>query len=602
MLDFSGGYAKANLSGLPTGPVGFPTRSMAQSPAAFQRLASRIAASRRWVVIAMLLPLHAALFSEPGSDLARVWLLVHFGFFLLWQPFIAGERELEIFSGALLVGITAATLYFLAGWMIVAWLLILIGILGGRVFTVRGASRQNRFYLVAFAYVLALMLLRAVPALVLPGQPIPESLAGLSFIWLPIVLVPLAVLPLAQQEGDSNQMFDFFYAVLVFQLGVVMVLGSIALMRFTGDAYFASVALTALGFGFALFVLAVLWNPLRGFGGLRTYFSRYLLSVGMPFELWMRRVAELAEGEPDAQRFLEQSLREIASFAWVRGTEWRSPDGDGQFGESSEYSTRFTYHELEVVFHTDISLSPALFLHMRLLAQVVGEFYEGKRREMALRRNAYLQAVHETGARLTHDVKNLLQSLYALTSMAQKLPGDGTGGLLQRQLPQLTQRLRSTLEMLREPEVPTRELTVPARAWWREIERRLADSGVRLEAAIEEDTGVPQILFDSFIDNGIDNAREKKAHEPAIEIAIVFECGAKRVALSVCDTGSKIEGAVASHLFREPIERGTGLGIGLYQAAKQAQQAGYRLELGRNVAGDVRFTLAKDSALAAVQG
>ena len=111
---------------------------------------------------------------------------------------------------------------------------------------------------------------------------------------------------------------------------------------------------------------------------------------------------------------------------------------------------------------------------MRLLAQVVGEFYEGKRRETALRHNAYLQAVHETGARLTHDVKNLLQSLYALTSMAQKLPGEGTGGLLQRQLPQLTQRLRSTLDMLRSPEVPTRELTVPSSVWWRDLERRLA--------------------------------------------------------------------------------------------------------------------------------
>ena len=39
---------------------------------------------------------------------------------------------------------------------------------------------------------------------------------------------------------------------------------------------------------------------------------------------------------------------------------------------------------------------------------MVGEFYENKRRETVLRRNAYLQAVHETGARMTHDIKNLL--------------------------------------------------------------------------------------------------------------------------------------------------------------------------------------------------
>jgi signal transduction histidine kinase len=560
------------------------------------RLSTKVAANRRLVVIAMLLTLHAAVFAEPGSEFARAWLLVHFGLFLLWQPFIAGEREFEIFSAALLVGITAVTIYFFAGWMIVAWLLILIGILGGRVFTVRGASKQSRFYLMAFAYVLAVMLLRAVPALVLTEQSIPESLARFSAIGLPLALVPLAFLPLAQQEGDSNQLFDFFYAVLVFQLGVVMVLGSIALMRFTGGAYFSSVALTALGFGGALFVLAVLWNPRRGFGGLRTYFSRYLLSVGMPFELWMRRIAELAESEPDSRRFLEQSLREIATFAWIRGALWRSPDGDGELGEKGEFASRFSYHELEVVFYTDISLSPALFLHMRLLAQVVGEFYEGKRREMELRRNAYLQAVHETGARLTHDVKNLLQSLYALTSMAQKLPGEGTGGLLQRQLPQLTQRLRSTLDMLRTPEIPTRELTVNASSWWNDLTRRLAEMGITLRAEIDSDQEIPPALFDSFIDNTVDNATDKAVREPGIEIVVALTCNEDRVELAVWDTGSQVDDLAAGRLFREPIERGGGLGIGLYQAARQAQQAGYRLELASNVLGNVRFTLTRAPA------
>src|SRR6185436_18684112 len=155
-------------------------------------------------------------------------------------------------------------------------------------------------------------------------------------------------LPSPAEDGEAAQVFDFFYAVLVFQLGVVLVLGSIALMRFTDEQYFTAVALTAMGFGVALFVLAVLWNPLRGFGGLRTYFSRYLLSVGMPFEMWMRKIAELAETEGDSRRFLEQAFGEIASFPWIRGAHWRSPDGEGSFGFSGTYSTRFVFHALEV--------------------------------------------------------------------------------------------------------------------------------------------------------------------------------------------------------------------------------------------------------------
>ena len=101
----------------------------------------------------------------------------------------------------------------------------------------------------------------------------------------------------------------------------------------------------------------MLWNPLRGFGGLRTYFSRYLLSVGMPFELWMRKIAELSETEPDSSVFLDESFREIASFPWIRGAQWRSPDGESGFGVAEGYATRFSYHQLEVIFHTEVSLS-----------------------------------------------------------------------------------------------------------------------------------------------------------------------------------------------------------------------------------------------------
>jgi signal transduction histidine kinase len=554
------------------------------------RLSAGLARHRRWVVVAMLLSLHAGLVAIPGGDFQRVWLLVHFGLFLLWQPFFSADRELDLVAGALVFVITIVTISFLAGWMIVGWLLLLLGILGGRVFTIQATSR-NRFYLVAFGYVLAILVLRAVPSLLLQGVDFPQGVELFARYALPLPLVALAVLPFGDPRADAAHVFDFFYAVLVFQLGLVVVLGSLALMRFTGDHYFASVALTTLGFGAALFVLAVLWNPLRGFGGLRTYFSRYLLSVGLPFELWMRRIAELAETESEPRRFLEASLKEVGDFPWVRGARWHSPDGDGSFGAESLHATRFTFHELELVFHTEIRLSPALFLHVRLLAQVVGEFYEGKRREAMLRRSAYLEAVHETGARLTHDVKNLLQSLYALTSMAPKEPTEGYMGLLQRQLPQLTRRLNTTLEKLRSPAVATTEMPVPAREWWRDLERRLDGSAVTLEAEIEADRAVPVALLDGFVENTLDNALAKQAREPGIAVSVRFSVREDRVGLSVCDGGTAMPPEVEARIFREPVERAGGLGIGLFHTARLARQAGYRLSLASNRAGAVCFTL-----------
>jgi hypothetical protein len=554
------------------------------------RLSRAVLSGRRWVVMAMMVALHLALISDPDELFQRLWLLVHFGFFLLWQPFFAAEREVDVVAMLLLLGVLLVLLWFAAGWMIIMWLVLLLGILGGRVFTVR-AAEGNRFYLVAFAYMLTMLLMWAVPAFVLGQEELPDPIALFAQRFLPLTLVLLAILPFPEND-ERSQVFDFFYAVLVFQLGIVLVLGSIVMMRYTGDDYVESVGATVMLFAALLFVFAVLWNPMRGFGGLRTYLSTYLMSVGMPFELWMRRVAELAETEDDPRRFLEQSLQQIAEFPWMRGGEWRSPDGEGRFGSASDFSTRFSYHHLEVVFHTEIRLSPALFLHMRLLAQVVGEFYEGKRREMALRQNAYLQAVHETGARLTHDVKNLLQSLYALMSMAPRgAPAGGYDSLLQRQLPQLTHRLQAALEKLRSPEVPTKELASNVSQWWADVERRLAGSDVACVSRIRLDVPVPTNLFETFIENAVENARGKRARDGGVAISLELESDEDGARLRVSDTGSAIPSAIVAKLFQEPVERAQGLGIGLYHVARQALLAGYRLTLAENRDGRVCFAL-----------
>ena len=583
---------------LPAPTVSTPSPvSSRRSP---QRLATALAAGRRWVILGMLLSLHAAMISEQGSVLQRLLLLSHFGFFLVWQPFFAAERELKVFSVVLLVALTATIMYFLPGWLIVTWLLLLLGILGGRVFMTQSGER-NRFYLVAFMYVLTLLLLWVEPAMLLGESAVPSVVASFAREFLPLVLALLVFMPRPREEHVA-QVFDFFYALLVFQLCVVVVLGSIVVMRFTGEPYMNSVIITLFGASIALFVFAAMWNPMRGFGGLRTYFSVYLMSVGLPFEMWMRRVAELAETENDPRRFLELSLNEISTFPWMRGGRWKSHDGEGRFGEETEYVSRYAYESLEIAFFTKMLLSPALLLHMRLLSQVVGEFYEGKRRESMLRRNAYLQAVHETGARLTHDMKNLLQSLYTLTSMAPRGEDDAYGALLQRQLPQLTRRLQGTLDKLRSPEAPVTDLAVRASAWWSDLERRLRGADVRLDAAIDIDASIPAGLFESFVENTLDNARAKRAHEPEVAIAIRFTCAAELCELTVCDTGARVPDTISERLFREPLERATGMGIGLYHLGRLANAAGYRVALTRNLDGDVCFSLVRNAEPQAASG
>ena len=550
----------------------------------------------------MLLSLHAGLVSDSGGNFQRIWLMVHFGLFLLWQPFVSTNQELKVFAILLLLSITGVVLYRLAGWMLVMWVAILIGIMGGKVFTLQ-AARRSRFYLVAVFYLFTVLLIWTVPVSFLEIKNVPDGLRALASVFLPLSLLAMVFLPYRAEDESTAQVFDFFYSIIVFQLVVVLVLGSIAAMQIDNNQYFQAVLLTVLTFSVALFILAVLWGPRTGFGGLRTYFSRYLMSVGMPFELWMRRIAELSEAEMSSARFLKNALDEIETFPWIVGCSWTSADGPGKFGRETEYPSRFHYHDLDIAFFTEINISPALFLHLRLLAQVVGEFYEGKRREQILKQNAYMQAVHETGARLTHDMKNLLQSLYALTSAGiaqnensrrQKTEYEA---MLERQLPQLAKRLQATLDKLQNPALGGESVILHAVEWWRDMTGRYVESGIIFQNNGNLQGAIPATLFDSILENCLENARKKRQAEPEIEIVVEFAVEPTPM-LAITDTGSAIPLAAVDSLFRAPVpsSRRGGFGIGLYQASRQAEQAGYQLRLAENLPGRVRFELTPKSS------
>jgi signal transduction histidine kinase len=578
---------------------------------ASNRVANWLIRQRRWLIIVMLLSLHLALMSHATDMLfSRVCLMVHFGLFLIWQPFVSAERELNVIAVAILLGITSVLLYSLAGWMLVAWIAILIAIMGGKVFTLQ-AARRSRFYLVAVLYLFLILLAWTVPVSLLGITSLPVGMRTLAAIGVPLVLIAMVFLPFRPEDESTQQVFDFFYSIFVFQLVVVLVLGSLAAMRVTGNQYFPAVLLTVLSFAGALLLLAILWGPRAGFGGLRTYFSRYLMTVGMPFELWMRRIAELSEMEMSSSRFLSSAMEEVGKLPWIVGARWKSADGENRFGRESAHAATFHYHDLEITFHTEIDLSPALFLHVRLLAQVIGEFYEGKRREQVLKQNAYLQAVHETGARLTHDIKNLLQSLFAITSAslsaqarasADALPDGVTDRraptpfeqMLQRQLPHLTKRLQNTLEKLRNPAVATSDVIFPAREWWLDAASRHTTEGVHFVPNAEIVGNVPANVFDSVLENCLENARKKREREPGIHIRVELMSG-DTPSLSITDDGSAIPNTTAIDLFKAPVAsgRGGGLGIGLYQAARQAAESGYVFKLDENRAGSVRFLLVR---------
>src|SRR5690606_23699073 len=101
---------------------------------------------------------------------------------------------------------------------------------------------------------------------------------------------------------------------------------------------------------------------------------------------------------------------------------------------------------------------------------------------------------------------------------------------------------------------------------------------------------LPRSLFDSVADNLLRNAIAKRAVDPAVRVRISLQAG-EQLVLRVCDTGAPVPEDIAPGLMRAPVSSRGGLGIGLYQAARQAGAAGYQLSLESNRDGEVCFGL-----------
>lgn len=543
----------------------------------------------RWLLLAMLGLLHGVMLFGVESLWARPLLLAHLGVFLLWQPMWRGEREVGRGAFASIVLAAAVAMFWLSWWVVAFWVSGLFGLVGARVFAFR--DRWTRLlYLLVMVYLLGALLLWVVPNLFVAQSTIET---GYLLIWfvLPLLLLIMAVLPIGNAPVESTQTVDFIYSLLLFMLLILVVLGSLAFMSLGHLDYLGALVRTLFLIGLVLLGLGSLWNPRFGFSGLQVMFSRYLLNVGTPFESWLTRLAEAAQRAQDPASYLRHAIDLLADFPWLSGLSWQSPDGTGQLGQFSEYAVVVQEGDLRLSVYAKHQLNPGVLLHVHLLAQLIGYFYQAKQREQSLRDITRLQAVYETGSRLTHDLKNMLQSLLSLSSIAQNRE-ERAQQLLQQQLPLLTQRIELTLSKLKQPEIESETPQLALNAWWDTLKQRNQYHNIdwrspdRLPA-----NKIPAALFDCITDNLIDNVLKKRQSEPGIGIFV--ELSPEPLRLIVCDSGSPIPEAVAAKLLRAAVVSEEGLGIGLYQAARWAEQMGYRMSLASNRQGRVCFELSK---------
>jgi hypothetical protein len=373
----------------------------------------------------------------------------------------------------------------------------------------------------------------------------------------------------------------------------VLVLGAFVIRQLSHGNYVLALAQALLVTAGILIAVSWLWDPRGGFAGIGQLMNRYFMSVGMPFERWMHNLANLAEQERDPDKFVRAAAQDICALPWVTGIDWETVAQRGMAGHITRHATDARMGPLRLTLYTRWSPSPTLVLHVRLLARLLADYYEAKQREQEQRQNAYMHAIYETGSRLTHDVKNLLQSLGSLCAAVEassEADAAALRRLLQRQLPQVTQRLQGTLDKLNRRPDAAPEMG-PAHAWWRGLVQRYAHEGVLFDAAgVPEEARLPVELFDSAADNLLQNAVAKRRGTPGLSIAatLAWEQGP---VLRVCDSGDAIAEPLAHQLFATPVASAQGLGVGLYQAGRLATANAYRLALASNVSGKVCFDL-----------
>jgi signal transduction histidine kinase len=560
------------------------------------RLANRLVAWRSLLFVSLLALLHLVIVLGASDPLAKTVFVVQLGLFILWQPFVRSDQRLSplaLILLALLIGVVA---FWLSEWALVVWVTLLGGIVGGKVllFESRGAKY---FYLLALAYLVAALLFMVVPAAV-PGEINPRNPATLLGQWvLPFIFPAMLLIPRHEESDNQPEVIDFLYSVLMVLLLGVLVLGSLALMMLWNRTYVQSLIEILLIIGVVLLVLGWIWHPHGGMVGVSTILSRYLLSIGLPMEQWLHTLADFAHGEADPESFVAASCDEmVRRLSWVTGVSWSTQAAHGSAGKLTGRSSEFRFDNLELAIYTRYQMTSSLRWHFNLLAQLIAEFHADKQRSRQLERLSYVQAVYETGARLTHDTKNILQVLRTLCTAVEQQGEEVSPefvALMRRQLPAVAFRLEQTLDKLQAPQADSQERTALP-AWWDELRRRYASMqiGFVTKGDLPPGATIPVVLFDHVAENLLANSLAKTSTDGAIPIRVVLNWTSAGAELEVQDGGAEIPAALAAKLLQGPVPSERGLGIGLYQSARLAAQGGYGLALAINEPGNVSFRLA----------
>ena len=537
----------------------------------------------------MMISLIAAISFSDNINITRSLYITHFGFFLMWQPVYKQEMDFSLANLIVLLGLIGIFLVWLNVWLTPFWMLLLLSLLTGRIFY-QGIGRVG-YGIAVIVLFLQLILITTPQLFSLHGFSAPV-IATLELL-LVLSLVPLFFIKSEIHHQSTH--VDFIRGFLIVILTSFLCMGSVIVTYTAKIPYIQSLASSIIIAAIFLLTTALLWSPRGGFSGLARLWERYLLNIGGPFEQWISQLSSLEANtslEPDY--FLKTSIKYLQERHWICGIYWKTDKTEELVGDRSKYLVTVSDDKAVLTLYAFSPIGPALLLHSKLLLSVLMFYYKAKLQERQLTKQAHLRAIYETGSKLTHDVKNILQSTKTLTQVMVQDDGRTaeTYQILKKQLPLLTERLQTTLDKLSAPVLESSQ-SVSLKSWWQEIQSKYAGRNISFTETVHSDPLIPVEMFNTVTENLLDNARSKRLIQPDLSITVILQSDNNHIDLRVMDNGSPVPDETAAQLFEEVIFSENGFGIGLYQSGQLARKAGYSLTLEHNNQGNVCFRLSR---------
>ncbi|MDZ7734833.1 MAG: hypothetical protein U5P41_00750 [Gammaproteobacteria bacterium] len=350
----------------------------------------------------MLMTLHAAILADVSTPLGRSLVLAHLGLFLIWQPVWRGDQRLSWINSSIFIALTIVFVLWLDWWLITGWLILLIGITGGRLpQTVR--ERNTNITILFFLFIELLISCAA------HLFDIRLDVQIINFFNVGLFILPAAILVMPgkrRTEEKLQQQVDLFSAITTALLASLLLLGSIInSYPLTDQNYITAIIKTFLFIGIIILLISWLLSPRAGFSGLAQLWTQSLLNIGTPFEYWISEIATLRNNTETPEEFIDQATKKLISLPMIEGVEWHAGDLDGMHGSETKYAADIESGQIHVRIMTASSVGATLLLHFKLLIRIIDHFYTAKVQERELSRQAHMRAIYETGARMTHDIE-----------------------------------------------------------------------------------------------------------------------------------------------------------------------------------------------------